>query len=144
MQIIASARRTGKTSQLIKMAAGKNGFIVVPHDGMADFVMGLAKEMGVEINRPVTIRDVLNNSSTLAGRKIGTPLFFDNVEMMLGRLAPRYTVAAMTVNTSEFPEEYRKAAYEAPTLTPEERDAAERKARMDCIARDEEIRMRGF
>ena len=105
MKIIARPRRCGKTAELIKLADGRNGFIVVPHAGMAGYVKDLAREMGATINDPVTLDDVVNGSPKLLGLKLGTPLFFDNVEMMLEQLAGgRFKAEAAAIETADLPD----------------------------------------
>lgn len=123
MQIIASARRTGKTSQLIRMAAGRNGYIVVHNTAAVRDVMDLARQMEAVINIPLTLHE-LERDGRGAGFARGTPLFFDNVELMLQAMAPRFDVQAMTINDGEFPPEHREAAEWKSSLTPSEQAAA--------------------
>lgn len=96
MKIFASGRRTGKTTELIKLAADRNGYIVVPHYDMIKYVEKLANEMGVQIHRPIDFSRLLADGG-VAVRGLQGPFFFDNADMMLRSLVHGEAVDAISV-----------------------------------------------
>ncbi|KKM04919.1 hypothetical protein LCGC14_1759430 [marine sediment metagenome] len=80
MKIIYSPRRSGKTTEIIKRCAEQGGVILVPTRMMADMLIMMAADMGLEIPMPITAFDVKNDRHM--ARNI-EKLHIDNAELVL-------------------------------------------------------------
>lgn len=59
MNILIGKRGQGKTTHLIKMSAAGEGTIVVSTEQSADYIKSQAKEMGLDIPKPITWTEIL-------------------------------------------------------------------------------------
>lgn len=99
MKIIHRPRTGGKTTELIKMADGKKGYIVCHSVIEAMRVFTLAEDLGANINMPITHEEFLDGQYHGKGVQL---VYIDNVEKLLERIAlGRVTVAAVTFNKSK-------------------------------------------
>lgn len=90
MRIISGARQSGRTTELIKLAAeaDKNGevaYIVCHSQQEANRIARLASSARLDIRYPITFDEFLNYN--YAGTKI-TKFFIDNAEYLLNSLSP--------------------------------------------------------
>jgi hypothetical protein len=102
MKVICGGWRTGKTMELIKLAAeaearGEISYIVCHNHAEAYRIAQEAKRLDLLIGFPITYDEFLNHD--YAGNNI-KHLFIDNVEMLLQKLA-RSPVSAVTILRSE-------------------------------------------
>lgn len=58
MKTIIGGRQTGKTTELIKMAAENNKYILVSDRPRAMFLAKMAKDMGLHIPFPITLPEI--------------------------------------------------------------------------------------
>lgn len=94
MKIIHGARRSGKTTQLIKEAAKRDARIICINQGTAREVNRMANDMGISIKMPQTAQWLLN-THILGKEKV----LLDNAEHILSYLlSPRAKILAMTLN----------------------------------------------
>ena len=103
MKIIIGGRQTGKTTQLIKEAAKKDGVIVTNSSARANQLFWEARELGLDIRMPITLYDIMRTG--LAGSFI-TSLYIDDAEKTLEALIAREThgrgqIEAITINLAE-------------------------------------------
>lgn len=84
INIIVSGRYTGKTTALIEECAKINGLMVVRNRKTADYICHIAKDMGHEIQKPITYDDLLKGYK-LAGRR-NDVLFLDDLDWFVKRL----------------------------------------------------------
>lgn len=102
MKVIASGRRTGKTTELIKMCAeaeakGETSYIICHSNREAFKIHEQAKSMQLKIGFPITVDELLIGGLTGSSVK---NLYIDNAEYIIGKLIQRTTatVAAIAVN----------------------------------------------
>ena len=82
MEIYIAGRQTGKTTMLIKESARTGATIAVATHTMVNYVIGMAKQMGLEIPTPVTYSAVFDNF-----RRNGKARYLiDELQMMLHQL----------------------------------------------------------
>ena len=103
MKIIIGGRQTGKTTQLIKEAADRDGFIVTWSRDRAAQIFKMADDLGVNIRYPISIHDLMRCG--LRGSYI-TTLYIDDAERMLSQImyegtSGRGHVEAITINLVE-------------------------------------------
>lgn len=67
MEVVYKPRGSGKTTQLIKMAAESFGTMVVYGHQQASYVADLAKRMGLDIPYPITYREFLGQEYRASG-----------------------------------------------------------------------------
>lgn len=92
MKVIFSGRRSGKTTEIIRAAKGKNEYIVCFSERECHRVFEIAKQLKININFPITMRELLAHpSSQFAGQK----LHIDNADLCLQSLTgiPVYTLS---------------------------------------------------
>src|SRR4051812_36032278 len=99
MEIIASGRRTGKTTRLIQKCAdaeenGEMVYIVCHDHAAARDIVNRAREMGVIIRYPLTYEEMRNSHGM--NRKI--KLMIDNVDYFIARQVNGHQVLAVTFN----------------------------------------------
>ena len=98
MNIIVGGRQTGRTTELIKLAAkaeqqGEVSYIVCHNHASAYSISKRAQEMGLNIGFPLTYDEFLNHR--YAGSSIKN-LYIDNIELLIQYMTPVH-VAAITV-----------------------------------------------
>lgn len=103
MKIIIGGRQTGKTTQLIKEAAERDGFIVTWSRDRAAQIFKMADDLGVNIRYPIALHDLMRCG--LRGSYI-TTLYIDDAERMLSQILYESTggrghVEAITINLVE-------------------------------------------
>ena len=84
MRIIYGPAGSGKTTQLIKIAAKHNYYMVVKDMEEARRVNTEAIKLGYDVLFPLTYREFLNNEHYKSGIK---GFLIDNVDMMLQELS---------------------------------------------------------
>lgn len=93
--VIARPRKTGKTHDLVKLAAEKQYVIVAPNVDMIDYIQEIAVKLNVEIPPPITFSRFLSAShrgiseftgAHYRGRRI-EGFLIDNAECLLQRIA---------------------------------------------------------
>lgn len=90
MVLVSGARRSGKTSSLIKLADNKNGYIVCHDMKTVDMVARLAVKLGCDINYPMTFEEL--KTSNYKG-----DVFIDNIELCLRQsISPNIRCMTMT------------------------------------------------
>lgn len=81
MDIIIGGRGSGRTTELIKACAADPGSIIVcSTEIMASYIANTAKQMDLDIPKPISFNDLTNGH--MRGRKI-TGCYFDNLEAIL-------------------------------------------------------------
>lgn len=103
MEIIASGRRTGKTSRLIKLCAeaeerGEIAYIVTFDHAAARAIVDKARAMGVVIRYPMTYEEMKTGYGYKRQR---LSLFIDNAEVLLKRMANGANILAVTFNVED-------------------------------------------
>lgn len=96
MKIIHGARRSGKTTQLIKEAAKKDAVILCHSAIAAKAVADRAKDMGIDIREPLTIHTARRRASYSVDK-----VLIDNAELVLQELIQLYTrmhIHTITIN----------------------------------------------
>ncbi len=79
--IIRGDRRSGKTTELIKLSAKTGRTIVCPTPTMAHYVQGMAKDMGKKIPAPIGIHDLLHGK--MRGRRDLDRAYIDELIMCM-------------------------------------------------------------
>lgn len=100
MEIIVGGRRTGKTTQLIRMAAeaevkGEKSYIVCEGTQSAYRIAQQAREMGLYIRHPLTYDEFALGHSKGGNIK---NFYVDNVDMLVRMFGRDVPIAAITVN----------------------------------------------
>ena len=62
MKIIHRERRTGKTSELIRMASESDGYIVTINGSAAEGILEIANGVGLDINFPITFHSFISGN----------------------------------------------------------------------------------
>lgn len=83
MRVILGDRQTGKTTDLIKLAAERGGYIVCHTENEAHRVFREAYDQGYEITHPITFADLLNGHFYAKGIR---ELYIDNADMLLSTI----------------------------------------------------------
>lgn len=100
-KILAGARCNGKTSELIRMAAKKGLYIVVPHKDRVKQLQNQALNIGVKnMLYPLIPAEARALRGTPYGEMLDTRILVDDADALLSSLL-RAKVAAMTVTTPE-------------------------------------------
>ena len=84
MKIILRPERGGKTTELIRCANGKNGYIVCMDRVESHRVMQRAQDIGCDINFPITFDEFLSHRYYSAGIR---KFFIDNVDVLLDTIS---------------------------------------------------------
>lgn len=101
MKIINQARQTGKTDELIQMAALRGGYIVSRDRQHAECVAHRAQQLKLNIRFPITFREFLDGQF-YQGRDWGIKEFYlDDVDILIQNLARGVEVVAITVSGHE-------------------------------------------
>ena len=95
MKVIHKPRQTGKTTELIKIAAQEGGYIVCNSSDEAYRISKAAEEIGKQILFPITYDEYLNGF--FCGKNIKA-FYIDNVEFLLSRISRGVPVNAISVN----------------------------------------------
>ena len=84
MTIVIRKRRFGKTTELIKKAAETKGYIVCINLNECSRVFAVSKEMGLDINFPISFDEFLSKKYHGQGIK---NFLIDNADMLLQELS---------------------------------------------------------
>lgn len=86
MKVITGGRRSGKTSQIIRMSHEMNAYILVANKQQAKNVANTAEHMGLQIPYPITIHELknLNNNSEIRRKGILVDESLHILELFLG------------------------------------------------------------
>lgn len=95
MQIICKPRRSGKTTEIIKIADKNNSSIVCLNLAECRRVARQAEDMGLSIPFPITIDEFISGS--FFSRGINS-LIIDNAEFVIRHLAKKVPVKAISVS----------------------------------------------
>ena len=98
MKVIHKPRKTGKTTELIKIASQEGGIIVCHSRDEAYRISKTAEEIGEQILFPITYDEYLNGS--FCGKNIEA-FYIDNVELLLSRIARGVPVNAISINKED-------------------------------------------
>jgi len=94
MEVIRKPIGAGKTTELIKMANGYNGYIVCRSKDAASYTFALARFLKCEINFPITYDEFLNGKYCGAGCK---KFFIDDADELLFRIS-KIPIEAITIS----------------------------------------------
>lgn len=95
-KLILGDRQSGKTTELIKESARTGAYIVVSCRKEAHNVFGSAKELGLNIPFPLTVADVMSESSSSYIFQKG--ILIDDLERVISHLFNYITIHAATVD----------------------------------------------
>lgn len=90
--ILVGERQSGKTTQLIKLAAKDRGVIIAPTSVSANYIKTQATQMGLDIPEPISLFEFLH---MIPGKRNGT-YYIDEANVALGQLG----IKAITVDAS--------------------------------------------
>lgn len=85
MRICALKRMTGKTTALVKLSAKNQSIIVVATRQQINYVIGLAKELNVNIPQPILFSEMIRRQQNLYTRNTEKYLI-DELQMILNFL----------------------------------------------------------
>lgn len=94
MKVIQAKRSMGKTMSLIRMADGRNGYIVCFDDKEARRIVSLAEEMKCNINMPITFEEFRQGRFNPYWCK---RFFIDNADMLLRSMGDGADIVAITM-----------------------------------------------
>lgn len=94
MRIIKGPRQSGKTTELIKLAAEHNAYIVVPSYEAAEAVAKKAREMGLDIPFPTMYSTFMRGEFYARGIRA---FIIDNVDALVQYMAGRVPVIAISM-----------------------------------------------
>lgn len=94
MEVIVRGRRSGKTTELIKLAAENFNYIVCRNHQSADMIAKQAREMGLDIPHPITFRELRDKRFSGRGMK---GLMIDDADLLLQELAGAVPVEAVVI-----------------------------------------------
>jgi ABC-type Mn2+/Zn2+ transport system ATPase subunit len=94
MNIITGSRRSGKTTKMIRLAAERGGYIVCRGHSEAHRIATIARELGVDINFPISYDDFIKRRYRGCNIK---EFYIDDIEAMLVRMST-VTVFAMSMD----------------------------------------------
>lgn len=99
MKVITGGRRSGKTSQIIRMSHEMNAYILVANKQQAKNVANTAEYMGLRIPYPITIHELknLNNNSEIRRKGILVDESLHILELFLGT-----PILGASVNIEEY------------------------------------------
>lgn len=93
MKIYSAERGTGKTTTLIKKSAKTGAIIVVASYPMANYIIGLAKRLDLDIPDPITVPNYLR-ALIHGGLNREQKYLVDELQMMLSQM----NVETATIN----------------------------------------------
>lgn len=99
MEIYISGRQCGKTTMLIKESARTGAMIAVATYTMVNYVVGMAKQMGLDIPQPVTYADIFRNFRENKTKRY----LVDELQIMLSQL----NIDASTMNLGTEPHQIK-------------------------------------
>lgn len=97
MDIIVGGRGSGKTLELIRRSAETGAAIFVLTYQRAEYIEGIAKKFGYDIQKPEVIRISYGGIYYIDAR-LGTPILIDDVDELLSYIFPRFKIEAITLN----------------------------------------------
>lgn len=95
MDIIMDYRQTGKTTELIKMSAEKNEYILVANRQRASEVQRMAQNMGLNILYPITLHEYLD--TRMRGSFIKN-ILIDDADLILQEIFNTVTIDCITMS----------------------------------------------
>jgi hypothetical protein len=98
MKVIASSRYTGKTTQLIRMSAEGQGYIVTTCHDRACHIVRMAEEMELYIPFPLTFGEVRAREYFSKGVR---GFLIDDAEALIQYFIQDVPIKAITVTTEE-------------------------------------------
>lgn len=98
MKVIARPRGGGKTTEVIKLSAESGAYIVCHNIHEVERVAALAKELGLDINYPITSNEFIHHSD--GSPFVRKPVIIDNIELFL-EYTMRYPIGTITVSIDE-------------------------------------------
>lgn len=100
MKVICGDRRTGKTTELLKLADNRNGHIVSASRRMAKITYERAKREGYDINPPLTPWDVFGDDEGWTNGMEIDKIYIDDLDRIIQYMS-RYKIGAVTINRYE-------------------------------------------
>ena len=100
MEIIARARRAGKTTELIKRSAETGYYILTADHRRAQYVAMQAREMGYDIPMPVAFSDYID-SARFQGSYIKN-IYIDDADEILKRIFYTVQIEAVTITDERY------------------------------------------
>ena len=97
MKIIYGDRHSGKTTELINMAHKRGGYIVCLNHNEAYRIAMVAREMGLNINFPLSYSEFLLKQYNRMGI---IEFYIDNVEMLI-QVMSKVPIEAITLSKGE-------------------------------------------
>jgi hypothetical protein len=98
MKVIATKRRKGKTIKTIEYAAKDGGYIVCKDQQEASRVFHFAKELGLDINFPLTFDEFLDKQFYARGIK---SLYIDNLDLLIQYMSPHVPIKLVTLTDTK-------------------------------------------
>lgn len=108
MNIIYKSRGKGKTTELIKMSAEKNLYILVADKNRQREVFNLARDLNLNILFPITVEDYFR-SDKLRGCFINT-ILIDDADYVLQQIFNTVVIDTITITDKE--NKWKKKLYE--------------------------------
>ena len=99
MDIIYKGRGKGKTTELIKMSAEKNLYILVADRNRQREVFNLARDLNLNIPFPITVEDYFR-SDKLRGSFINT-ILIDDADYILQQIFNTVVIDTITITNKE-------------------------------------------
>lgn len=98
MKLFLSGRHTGKTTELIKLAAERFCYIVCRSRTEADRIAGIAKKLNLDIPYPITYGDFIRVDYYHKGVR---GFVIDDVDALLSAMCPHVPIIGITLNTEQ-------------------------------------------
>lgn len=99
-KVIVGDRRSGKSSELIRLSASKGIYILVSNKKRAHALAAQAREMGINIPFPVTLHEWLQSSTRFHGSVIRRDgLLIDDIDAVIRELFSPININAVTITT---------------------------------------------
>ncbi len=95
MEVILGARRQGKTTRIIRVAAENFSYIICSNRREVLRIANQAREMGLEIPFPITMDEYMDG--LFYGRGIKS-FVIDNAELILQRFTKNVPIVAISIN----------------------------------------------
>lgn len=147
MNIIYNGRRKGKTTELIKMSAEKNLYILVVNRNRQREVFELARDLNLNIPFPITVEEYFT-SGKLRGSFINT-ILIDDADDILQQIFNTVVIDTITItdkedkemNISHIADEFvnKQIIFELESLRAKLHETAEMHMDGDYYLRDEWI-----
>lgn len=99
MNIIYKGRGKGKTTEIIKMSAEKNLYILVANRNQQREVFNLAKDLNLSIPFPITVEEYFN-SNKLRGSFINA-ILIDDADDILKQIFNTVVIDTITITDKE-------------------------------------------